>query len=593
MAKLEEGTQNKVKDYLISKGKEVEDLNEGQLTKLYWEVLSEEEKTTVTSYDLTDDNDSSKFNDELDKVDPEKIVVGDGSATIEEEEITEVEKTNVMKFDLKSGQDVQVLQKMLDKGIDSEKLTIGTDGTITLSEEDIRRVMIDNQNPIMSKSDLIQEMRRQIVNEDNKYENELNSGDNEYSKHLDPDAVRDMGRRLYNDIRDAAEQKLGGANFERASIEMSRSLMSILQYELDKKPQLQEEAIRLIRDKYPAMSDDVVDIEAIITGHPDLGGQSVDKGDMRYEKGDTPPPTGYSEDELKSEVTKRRLINAMAQGSARKSQNLHHLSDNSRVPREMKAQYGKLMAANDFIYWAMDREQIKQQGRDGVHAGNSKVQLNPETGKPKVIAQGMTFSILLHELDKGIKELIALHGTHEDMELNKYVQDQVDHLDAEQDDIRLGVGIWEKVSQKIDVENPKHEALLFHKIVSLPSTEMNSLIRGLVSDNENSIDKLQEMSDEVSAELRQEEYDDAIGSYDEPTEQPRGEDDGDFADPEQEDNEYSDPLLRDLMGGGSQEEPSSEVDYSTMSKPDLQRAMDDALDSGDFVLAGKIGPHLH
>jgi hypothetical protein len=295
---LNENVRGKIITFLTSKGKNIKNLNETQLNDLYWSVLSEEEKTTVTSYDLTDDNDSNKFNDELDNTDPEKINVGDGTATIEEEELSEVEKTNVMKFDLQSGQDVQALQQMLDKGIDSNKLTVSTDGTITLSEEDIRSVMVGNQNPIMSKSELIREMRNQIINEDNKYENELNSGDNEYAKHLDPDSVRDMGRRLYNDIRGAAQEKLGSADFGRASMEMGRALMGILQYEMDKKPQLQEEAIRLIRDKYPAMTEDVVDIEAIITGHPDLGGTLVNNN--------------YSEEELKSEITKRRLINAMS-----------------------------------------------------------------------------------------------------------------------------------------------------------------------------------------------------------------------------------------------------------------------------------------
>lgn len=541
---LKKDVRRKLVSYLRSKGQIVNNLNESEITELYWKMINES----------TDEED-----------------------TVEEEVVSTV--TTYTPDD----DDDEVAKAI--KGAKEENVTYNSDGSISIKKESIESMVTETQNPIMSKSELIQEMSRQLIDESNKYEDEYNSGNNEYSKHLDPDSVRDMGRRLYNDIRSAAEEKLGGANIDRATREMSGALMNILQYEMDKKPQLQEEAIRLIRNKYPAMTDDVVDIDAIITGHPDMGGRNVDAGNMRYEKGNTPPPAGYSEEELKSEVTKRRLINAMSQGSARKSQNLHHLADESRIPGRMKSQYGKLMAANDFVYWALDRETIRQQGRGGVHAGNSKIQLNPNTGKPKVIAQGMTFSILLHELDKGIKELIALHGTHGDMELNKYVQDQVDHLDAEQDDIRLGVGIWEKVSQKIDIDNPSHEALLFHKIVSLPSTEMNSLIKGLVSDNENSINKLQEIADEASTELRQEEYDDAIGTYDEPNEPtPAGEDEG----PE---GQYSDPELERILGGSTQE-PSGESDYANMSQSQLQELMDDALDNGDFELASKIGPYL-
>ncbi len=598
MAELDENVKGKIETFLTSKGKSTDNLNEEQLQELYWSVLNEEEKTTVTTYDLSDGDDAMKFNDELDNnVDPEKVNVGPDVAQIEEEDITEVEETNVMKFDLQNGQDVQALQKMLDKGIDSSKLTVGTDGSITLSEEDIRSVMVDSQSPIMTKAELINEMRSQILNEDNKYQDEYDSGDNEYSKHLDSDSVRDMGRELFGDIKSAAEQKFGGeVNFDRASMEMARSLQNILMFEQNKKSELQEEAVRLIREEYPALTEDAVDIDAEITGHPQLGGRQITKGNVQYEKGNTPPPEGYTEEDLKDEVTKRRLINGMTHGAARKGQNLYHMaSDKLREINPNATQdYSKVMAANDFLYWAMDKETIKDQSRGGVHAGNVRVVIQ-ESGKPKIVAQGMTFSFLLHELTKGVMELMSLHGTHEDKAVRDYVEDKTDTLEAEPDDIRLGTGIWERVNRFIDIENANHKALFLHKLITRPASDFVQIMKGLMSGNRDMVQMVQSIADEASAELRQEEYDDAMGTYDEPTEQPPLEDDG-FPDPEQDEGgEYSDPLLNDLLGGGSSsEEPtSSEPDYSTMSKPDLQRAMDAALDAGDFQLAAKIGPHLH
>jgi len=596
MSELDESVKGKIESFLTSKGKSIKNLNEEQLQELYWGVLSEEEKTTVTSYDLTDSNDVSKFNDEMDSTDPEKINIGDGSATIEEEELSEVEKTNVMKFNLQNGQDIQALQKMLDKGIDSSKLTVGIDGSITLSEEDIRSIMVDTQSPIMTKSELIREMRSQILNEDNKYQDEYDSGDNDYSKDLDPDSVRDMSRELYSDIKSAAEQKFGGeVNFDRASMEMANSLQNILAFEQNKKGELQEEAIRLIREEYPALTEETVDIEAEITGHPQLGGKEITKGNVQYEKGNTPPPEGYTEEDLKDEVTKRRLINGMTHGAARKGQNLYHMaSDKLREINPNATQdYSKVMAANDFLYWAMDKDTIKDQSRRGVHAGNVRVVIQ-ESGKPKIIAQGMTFSFLLHELTKGVMELISLNGTHEDKAVRDYVEDKTDTLESEPDDIRLGTGIWERINGFVDIENPNHKALFLHKLITIPAHEFVEIMKGLMSGNRDMVQKLKDIAEEASAELRQEEYDDAMGTYDEPSKQPPMEDDG-FPDPEQDDNgQYSDPLLNDLLGGSSsEEEPSDEIDYSRMSKSDLQRAMDAALDAGDFELAGKIGPHLH
>lgn len=601
MAKLEQGVKDKVKNYLTSQGKNIKNFNEEQLTELYWKVLTEnikeEEKTTVTTYDLTDDNDTAKFNDKIDNVDPKKLNIGDGQATIEEEDLIEVEKTQVMKFDLKSGQDVKSLQQMLDKGVDSSKLTISTDGTISLSEEDIRVVMVNSQNPIMSKSELIREMRNQILNEDNKYQDEYDSGDNEYSRHLDADSVRDMGRELYGDIKSAAEQKFGGeANLDRASMEMARSLQNILMFEMDRKGELQNEAIKLIREEYPALTEDSVDIEAEITGHPQLGGREITKGNVQLEKGNKPIPEGYTEEDLKDEVTKRRLINGMTHGAARKGQNLYHMaSDKLREINPNATQdYSKVMAANDFLYWAMDKDTIKQQSSGGVHAGNVRVVIQ-EGGKPKIVAQGMTFSFLLHELTKGVMELMSLHGTHEDKAVRDYVEDKTDTLDAEPDDIRLGTGIWERVNRFIDIENANHKALFLHKLITRPANEFVQIMKGLMGGNRDMVQKIQELADEASMELRQEEYDDAMGTYNEPTEQRPNDDDDEFPNPENDDDgEYSDPLLKDLLGKGDKtDEPSGEPDYANMSKRDLQDLMDDALDAGDFALAGKIGPHLH
>ena len=593
MAKLEQGVKNKVKNYLTSQGKNIKNLNEGQLTELYWDVISEnieeEEKVTVTSYDLTDTNDSSKFNDELDKTDTDKIVVGDGTATIEEEELAEVEKSNVMKFDLNSSQDVQALQQMFDKGVDSEKLTVGTDSSITLSEEDIRNVVINNQNPIMSKSQLIQEMRRQIINEDNKYQDEYSSGENEYSKHLDSDSVNNMSRELFNDIKAAAEQKFGGeANLERATQEMGRSITNIFNFEQNKKQELAEEAVNLIREEYPELNEDSVDIDAEITGHPELGGRPITKGNVQMERGNTPPPEGYTEEELKNEVTKRRLINGMTHGASRKGQNLFHMAGEKlrEINPNATEDYSKVMAANDFLYWAMDKDTIKGQSSGGVHAGNVRVVIQ-ESGKPKIIAQGMTFSFLLHELTKGVYELQSLHGTHENKAIRNYVEDKTDTLDAEPDDIRLGTGIWEKVSRFIDIDDGRHKSRFYHKLVTRPADEFVDIMKGLMKGDRNMVELVQRFADETSDELRQEEYDDAMGTYDEKPE-PSGEDEDGF--PSRPEFPQEEPSGNDV---NPQEEPSGEIDYSTMSVRDLQIAMDDALDNGDFDLARKIGPYIH
>lgn len=541
---LDPQVREKISNFLSESGHDINDLSEEQLTGLYWSVLNEEERETVTTYTPSDDDD---------------------------DDITDAVR-----------------------GADEEDVAYNDDGTISVKEEEIMEMVRQGQNPIMSKANLIEEIRR--ISEANKYEDEYGSGDNEYSKHLDSDSVNDMSKELYDDIRSAAEEKFGQADFDSASMAMARSLQNILMLEMNKKEELSLEAVRLIREKYGALTEDAVDIQAEITGHPQLGGRDITKGNVQNTRGTTPPPEGKTEEELKPEIMKRRIINGMTHGAARKGQNLFHMAGDvlGNLGGDAREDYSKIMAANDFLYWAMDKETIKDQSQEGVHAGNVKVIIDPDTRKPKIIAQGMTFSFLLHELTKGVMELMSLHGTSHDDSVRKYVEDKTDHLDAEPDDIRLGVGIWEKVSRFIDIDNPQHEALFYHKLVTLPAEEFNEIMRGLVAGNVEAVRLVQDIADEASESLSGEEYDNAMGTYDEPTEQPPREDDG-FPDPNEPESEYSDPELERLLGGGSQEEQptSSEPNYSEMSKPDLKRAMDDALDAGDFETAAKIGPYLH
>ena len=79
--------------------------------------------TEMKDIDANKDNGKSKLMENIYKF-----------PVITEGNITEVEQTRVMQFDLKNSGDIKALQQMLDKGVDSKKITVGTDGTIQISE---------------------------------------------------------------------------------------------------------------------------------------------------------------------------------------------------------------------------------------------------------------------------------------------------------------------------------------------------------------------------------------------------------------------------------------------------------------------------
>lgn len=601
------------------------------------EGLGEEETKKVTQYDFSKSGDIEKFNDDLRKKNPDadEITVGDDGAQIEENSIDEVETMRVVKFDLKKGSDVKELQQMLDKGVDSKKITVGTDGEIqisentnkrlkikdvkklieerkkiNLSEKEIMSILFEKENPRMSKSELVEEINKQIIYEADMNDNvrqSFESGDNDYSEHLNPEVVNQAANQAFREIAEKIRQKTGR---DRVSMDdvtglLQSSLVSAAREEYRYGTEnLERKAVEMVKRQFN-IPDDAVNFEVEITGIPSemvtgrrvndtqaeqLSRQagfkigSIDKGNLKYEKdrGAT-IPQGKNEEEMKKKVTRRRLTNAMMQGAARKTQNLHHMDDELRREQpNLNNDYSKIMAANDAMYYMMDDDTIKEQGRSGIHAGNSRVVLSDQPeGKPTIIAQGMVFPILLHELAKGVIELMSLWSLPEDPEVRKYVLSQTDHLEAETNDIRLGPTMWSKFIEVIPGDNQEVISLTWHKMQELPDEEFNSIIEGLLEERDEAKNKVRELAEESIEELRQEGYDDAIGSSDD-----------DYGDDEEE---YS---TDDLLGGGQPEETPGtpeevgEPDYSTWSKTDIQDEIDDALDRGDFDLVSTLAQYL-
>jgi hypothetical protein len=159
------------------------------------------------------------------------------------------------------------------------------------------------------------------------------------------------------------------------------------------------------------------------------------------------------------EIHKRNMINALVQGAAKKG---HYIFQKPEIkqrldeidPRLYPAYLG-IMAINDFLYFSMEQmiEQMSQTG-SGV-AGKVKLENNDDEDedeeggeeKPdtKIVAEGLIFPILCHEIIKGLEESIGRHGLPEDPEMSQQVRDVTDVLSHEPMQLRIGPEIIEKI----------------------------------------------------------------------------------------------------------------------------------------------------
>ena len=202
----------------------------------------------------------------------------------------------------------------------------------------------------------------------------------------------------------------------------------------------------------------------------------------------------------------------------------------------------------------------------------------------------MIFPILLHELSKGVVELMSLWGLSQDANERRYVLDKTDNLASETNDIRLGTKIWERFVEQIPVDNQEVISLTFNMLQELPNSEFNKLIEGLIRRSGDAQNKVRRMAEDALEELQREASDDEFGGYED---SPGQEDDGDTLTPPEKDDDYKDRSMYSPYYGDENTEEDSEIDYESMSKRDLEIEIDRALDSGDMELVRYLGSILN
>ena len=226
---------------------------------------------------------------------------------------------------------------------------------------------------------------------------------------------------------------------------------------------------------------------------------------------------------LDLEKQKRRFINSLIQGSAKKAHYMYHLVNEklNDINPDLVGLYSIVMSVNDLMYWVMPDMEGMIGGGGAEQAMAGKEELDLETDPPTIKAKGLMFPILVHELYKGVMEYVSAHGLPSDPDMAQEVIGMEDTLPAEVWDLRLGPVIWEKFLEVypddfFDSEEQKRIKNYFYfKFVSLEAEQFLSLAKEILSGSQKGKDQVKKMIDEIVNQLKQEDYEDASGE--EPT----------------------------------------------------------------------------
>lgn len=330
-------------------------------------------------------------------------------------------------------------------------------------------------------------------------------------------------------IEDLSSQQVQGMIFQ----EMMRKLPNIMRIESRHKEELEQLAVEAALDE-SEVPEDWYEIQASL-------GQGIDTSDFRMNPEDEEEDEEEEEDEMeipsfdvedltKDEIFelekhKRNIINALIQGAAKKG---HYIFQKPEIKARLDAidptlyrDYLGIMAINDFLYFSMEQmiEMMSQTGQ-GV-AGKVKLEDNEgeegEEGEEKpdtvIVAQGLIFPILCHEILKGLEEAKGRHGLPKDPEMAQRVMGQTDTLANEPMQLRIGPEIVERIRFALPdkMYEPENRGLInwFHTVLyQIEPQEFLEIIGNAISEDSSKVSKATSKFNEImrEAERLKDEY---------------------------------------------------------------------------------------
>jgi len=330
-----------------------------------------------------------------------------------------------------------------------------------------------------------------------------------YPKSDDAHYEEKIASNRFSDLTRKAKRYLGVNQLDSQSLMSGVSaLPSIIQMESPNKDKLVELTIKIIKKEFDLT--DEIDFDLKIVNRVTTAGMKKKPKEEEIEF--------ESQEEIEqadAEVNKRRMLNALIQGAAKKGHYMFHMVEDEleRIDPRLIGLYGKLMSTNDLMLWLIGGE-LPGSSDEGDMDAAGRVQVDFSGDKPKVIAEATIFPVLLHEAIKGVMEVMASHGLPKNKKIRKYVINRADFLNAEIWDLRLGPGLWEKFVNAIDESAYDVRHYLFHEIVSMPANEFNTFMKELFAGTTKGKQMLVDMANTIKNDISSDDYDSAMKQYD-------------------------------------------------------------------------------
>lgn len=298
---------------------------------------------------------------------------------------------------------------------------------------------------------------------------------------------KDLADDTFEYLKKKYQEALGSEQFNQRQI--MNLLNQALQIEAPHREKLEILAIKIVKKVWNITDEIEFDAKLVKEEAFELS---------NYEPSDD---DDYDDNELtpeeKKEVDKRITLNAMTHGaSLHQMISMHHLETAAlnQIDPQLVDIYSQFAVGSQYSTWGTDIEMmlamLGQQGGE-VKIGWPK----KEEGKMIVMTKAIIFPILIHELSKGIMELLTSHGLPTDLETLKKVYKHADRPEHEIFHYFIGPELWRKMIKVIDGDQlsdviaalSQQDSDEIHRIVGTiidSPEEAKELIKDLIDDPE-------------------------------------------------------------------------------------------------------------
>ena len=300
----------------------------------------------------------------------------------------------------------------------------------------------------------------------------------EYEKIFKPETMA----ALKGKSKESLKQMLGNKSLMQTIMRSKALLDEIAEVEKGYRDGLEGMAADIVTKAYPIIDYANIKIDAKLT---DMGNLNV-APESDEEEVSSPD---FGEDNPELMKAKRRIINGITQGASIRGSFAFYLFREylDAIDDNLVDKYAEILKNSFGIYddenaIAMLLAMIAQ--NQNMPGGESEMVYDEEADQFVIKARAICFPMLVHEIVKGLYEIVGTQGFGQDKEKNKAIIGAIDKVSNEPRDLQYGKFIYDALNNlyvESNIDDARVRELFFSEVYKLDESEFISFIENIVN----------------------------------------------------------------------------------------------------------------